>query len=56
MMLLHVYVTKLLQLLNPFAGRLSVIFFLLNLSNSAGKQIVAAAEFWLEARKSSAVV
>lgn len=28
MMLLHVYVTKLLQLLDPFAERLLVIFFL----------------------------
>lgn len=55
MMLLHVCVTKLLQLLNPFAWCLLVIFFL-NLSNSAGKQIEAAPEFWLEARESSAVI
>lgn len=55
MMVLHVCVTKLLQLLNPFAGHISVIFFV-NLSNSAGKQIVAAPEVWLEARESSAVV
>lgn len=44
MMLLNTRVTKFLQLLNAFAGHLSVIFFL-NLSNSAGQQIVAAPEF-----------